>query len=112
MGYQNEANRIPSSISTGRSKHGQTLFRFSAGFPRIPPGQKIFKQISKQLKRDVLESKRRAVEEFQDEKLFIKFLKRCYVRVTERAVRSLSQLPQIVPRDFVFRDVKGKDLDG
>ena len=52
------------------------------------------------------------MEKLKDEELLVKLLKRSDVRMTERAVRLLSQFPQIVAGDLVFRDVERKDLDG
>lgn len=52
------------------------------------------------------------MEKLKDEQLLIKLLKRRDIRMTEGAIRFLDQFSQIVARDFVFRDVEGKDLDG
>lgn len=52
------------------------------------------------------------MEKLEDKQVLVEFLKRRDGRVAERAVRFLDQFSQIVARDLVFRDVKGKDLNG
>ena len=51
------------------------------------------------------------MKKFEDEKFFVQFLERCDIRVAKGAIRSLSNFPEVIPRNLVFRDVKCKELD-
>ena len=85
----------PSGIPTGSSNNRELLPLLPGSFLRVTSRQEELEQVPQQLQRDVLERKRRSMEQLKHIRLVAQPAKRRDVWVAERAVRFLDQRAQL-----------------
>lgn len=99
------------SVAARSSNDCQMLPLFSC-LALIPPQEEVFEQIPKELQRNIFESKRRTMEEFEEVDMALRVERNsgCDRGCAEGRVATPNDAPQVLRRDFGGRDVEGKDL--
>lgn len=86
---------VRASVARGSTDDGELLPLLALLFGRVPALEEVLKQVAEELERDVLERKRRSVEELEHVLLFADLVQRRRLGVSEGSVRALDEVAQV-----------------
>lgn len=103
---------VRASVARGSTDDGELLPLLALLLGRVPALKEVLKQVAEELERDVLERKRRSVEELEHVLLFADLVQRRRLGVSEGSVRALDEVAQVLRGDL-RRGYKERDkLEG
>lgn len=84
----------------------------TASLALVFPHQEVFKEVAEELQGNVLESKGRAMEQFEQVQVVVEVSQGCRLWGAESRVRAVDDALQVFPRNLSGRDVEREDLEG